>query len=264
MKVILKIQTNDKVTEFSLPVNESIIIGRSSRANCQINDDLMSSSHCRLHLKFDRLEINDMDSKNGTYLNGIRVERSEVFMGDEIKLGGSKITLFEEKMENDSIELLTFPGPFKERVSHELRVDFTGARIQNQINQSSKLQTESPSHLKEIQLRKKIKSNIKLSKQEIRSKLKMQSGMASIVDIGLFICAFILPIVFINYIIQSAGIDLPGLTVNANYIKENKSAFLIGAEALTVGLFFFFNFKAAKFTIGEKIAGIQTAYDTQS
>lgn len=262
MKVTLKIQTNDKVIEHTIPVNTSTVFGRSSKADCHVADDQMSGSHCRFHLKFDRLEITDLDSKNGTYLNGIRVERSEIFIGDEIKMGKTKITLLEEKMEHASVDLLTFPGPFKDRVNHELRVDFTGARIQNQLNHH-KSQLNSPSHMQEIQLRKKIKSNIKLSKQEIRAKHKLQSNMAGIVDVGLVICIFLLPIVILNSVIQANGIALPGLHLNGDFIKMNKSMILIAAEVLGIGFFFFFNFKVFKFTIGEKISGIQSAYEGQ-
>lgn len=262
MKVLLRLQTRDKITEHAIPLHGNVVIGRGRSADCQIDDQQMSGTHCRLNLKIDRLEINDLDSKNGTFLNGIRIESSEVFMGDEIKLGQTKITLIENKMDVETVDALTFPGPFKDRVSHELRVDFTGARIQNQLNQTES-GASGASHYKEIQVRKKIKGALKLSKQEIKAKHKLQSNMAAMVDIGIMICTFILPVVFLNYIIQSNGINLPGLTINPAVIKENKTNVLIAAEVLSIGLFFLINFRIMKFTIGEKVSGIEQTYERQ-
>ena len=166
MKVALKIVNKGSTNEHIMSLGNMIALGRSSKCDLQVDDDKMSGRHCRFTLKADRLEIADLDSKNGTYLNGIRIEQSEVFIGDEVKIGETVITLEEKNTDGEALSALTFPGPKKDRLSYELKADFTGARIQNQIankrlSVTPKVNFES-SHAKEVEVRKKIKSKIRI------------------------------------------------------------------------------------------------------
>ena len=52
---------------------EPITIGRSSDSGLVIRDDYTSTHHARLMLWSDDWVIHDLDSTNGTFLNGIRV-----------------------------------------------------------------------------------------------------------------------------------------------------------------------------------------------
>ena len=251
MQVVLKIYTSGKKLEHSIKLGSNIAVGRSSSSDLQIDDAKISSNHCRFQLKTDRLEIYDLDSKNGTYLNGIRIENSEMFVGDEVKLGETIISIEDAKMEKHVIDVLTFPGPFKDRLSYELKADFTGARIQNQLNVKRPSSSESPSHEKEITLRKKIKSNLRLSKQEIRSRNKFLSLITSFLDFALVFCAFSFPMGAVaKYIPQS----IP---------KEQRFMILLALMGACGMVFIFLNFKKSKFTIGEKVLGIQSLYQNQ-
>jgi hypothetical protein len=49
----------------------------------------------------------------------------------------------------------------------------------------------------------------------------------------------------------------------ANLEKENKMFVLVGLEMLIFITFLVFNFKASKFTIGEKLTNIQKHYHKQ-
>ena len=56
---------------FSFPIDErGITIGRSDRADLQILDATVSSMHARLRYQSGVLSIEDLNSTNGTYLNG--------------------------------------------------------------------------------------------------------------------------------------------------------------------------------------------------
>lgn len=255
MKVNLLINHNGKTTEHEMTLGQIVAIGRSSKCELQVDDQKISGRHCRFYLKSDRLEVTDLDSKNGTYLNGIRIETSEVFAGDEIKIGETVITLQDSSFDKEALDLLTFPGPFKDRMSYELKIDFTGARIQNQqankrLSVIPKVNIEA-SHAREIDLRKKVKSKVKVTKQEIRSRHKISSFMATLFDALMMFIIMSFPLLLLNKFV-------PG-----TMSKNQKMISIILLEIACVGVYFMSNFKISKFTIGEKLSGIQEKYQKQ-
>ena len=79
-----------------LPVTgESLSIGRSSESALVIRDDYTSSHHARLVLRGDSWTIEDLDSTNGTFVNGKRVTGSAVTLslGTPIKVGATTFEL---------------------------------------------------------------------------------------------------------------------------------------------------------------------------
>lgn len=248
MKVRLKFTHQSGTKEHDLKTGDIIAIGRSSKCDLQLGDERMSSQHCRINLNYDKLEVIDLDSKNGTYLNGIRVESSEVFIGDKIRVGATTITLEEESLDSDAIRVLTFPGPTRDRLTYELKADFTGARINNQSAEVNVRVNAEVSRVREVDIRKKIQSKIKLSKQEIR----LQNKFKSILSLGIdFLC---LLIILIFPIMAISRVMPPSAT---------KNNILLICEALIAALFFLLNFKIAKFSIGENLSGIKTLYHNQ-
>jgi len=79
-----------------LPITgESLSIGRSSESALVIRDDYTSSRHARLVLRGDTWTIEDLDSTNGTYVNGKRVTGAAVTLslGTPIKVGATTFEL---------------------------------------------------------------------------------------------------------------------------------------------------------------------------
>lgn len=255
MKVILKLQTNSIQSEIPIEVYKSIILGRGNLSNHIIDDALMSGTHCKIILSPSKLEIIDLESKNGTYLNGLRIEQSEIFLGDEIRVGGTKITIMSEKMDPGSVHTLTFPGASRDRQSHGLQLDFTGARMlnQGQINSSNPEAKPTTSSNKELEVRKKIKSNIKLSKHEIRIRNKNRASMASMLDVFFTIFSIAIPL----------GLTKLIILISPALIQQNRLAVMFASVVSCFSFFYFFNFKILKFTCGEKLTGIEKLYHKQ-
>ncbi|WP_224241793.1 sigma 54-interacting transcriptional regulator [Hyalangium gracile] len=73
---------------FPLPSSGMVLIGRDAEADLSLRDDSVSRRHARLVLKGGEVRITDLDSQNGTLVNGRRVEGAHPLVsGDVVKLG---------------------------------------------------------------------------------------------------------------------------------------------------------------------------------
>lgn len=73
---------------------EPLTIGRSSESGLVIRDDYTSSHHARLVLWGDQWMLQDLDSTNGTWLDGSRVTAPvPITVGASIKVGATTFEL---------------------------------------------------------------------------------------------------------------------------------------------------------------------------
>jgi hypothetical protein len=80
-------------TEIDLPA-EQLTIGRSSESGLVIRDDYTSTHHARLMLWNDEWVIQDLDSTNGTFLDGVRVTLpTPVPVGRPVTIGTTSFEL---------------------------------------------------------------------------------------------------------------------------------------------------------------------------
>ncbi len=99
----LKIVAGENIgKEYKLDEGETII-GRRSTSTIVVDNGKTSRDHAKISFKEDYYTINDLNSSNGTYLNGFAIEDEEILeAGDEIQVGGIKFRLFlEEKSPNE-------------------------------------------------------------------------------------------------------------------------------------------------------------------
>lgn len=80
-------------TERDLPPGATLTIGRSAACDIAIDDATLSRSHARLAVGPDGVTIEDLGSRNGTLVNGERVARTELQLGDRVSLGGRSFEL---------------------------------------------------------------------------------------------------------------------------------------------------------------------------
>ena len=62
-------------------------IGRATGANFVVDAALVSRVHCRLTAGATELEVVDLESTNGTYVNGQRTDRATLKEGDRLGVG---------------------------------------------------------------------------------------------------------------------------------------------------------------------------------
>jgi ABC transport system ATP-binding/permease protein len=62
-------------------------IGRAPRADFIVDAALVSRVHCQLSAGAAELEVVDLESTNGTFVNGERIERAILRTGDKLAVG---------------------------------------------------------------------------------------------------------------------------------------------------------------------------------
>ena len=62
-------------------------IGRATGADFIVDAALVSRLHCQLTAGADTLEVEDLSSTNGTYVNDQRVARAALANGDRLRVG---------------------------------------------------------------------------------------------------------------------------------------------------------------------------------
>jgi diguanylate cyclase (GGDEF)-like protein len=82
--------------------SEEITLGRAQEVDFRINDVGISRTHAMVHDYGDVVMIEDLDSANGTYVNGNRLNRPyQLEEGDKITLGSTTILKFTYQDELD-------------------------------------------------------------------------------------------------------------------------------------------------------------------
>ncbi len=68
---------------------KSLLVGSKPSNDVVLSDPLVSRRHCRIEQRQDGWWVVDAGSRNGTYLNGIRVQAARIHVGDALELGGT-------------------------------------------------------------------------------------------------------------------------------------------------------------------------------
>jgi FHA domain-containing protein len=75
----------------SYAVGAGITIGRASGSEICIEDNFASGRHARIYDREGRVYVEDMNSTNGTYVNGRRVSAQELLQADDrIRIGDTE------------------------------------------------------------------------------------------------------------------------------------------------------------------------------
>jgi pSer/pThr/pTyr-binding forkhead associated (FHA) protein len=94
MDVILKVIEGAKSGAKVAVKKSEFLIGRSQSCHLCAGSSAVSRQHCKITRSDSRVTIKDLDSRNGTYVNGEKVtEEIELATGDEITVGPLKFLI---------------------------------------------------------------------------------------------------------------------------------------------------------------------------
>jgi pSer/pThr/pTyr-binding forkhead associated (FHA) protein len=78
---------------FRVPPGAVKTLGRAPRADLVVDAALVSRLHCRLEAGEHGVEVIDLESTNGTYVNDTRVARGTLMDGDRLRVGRIELTV---------------------------------------------------------------------------------------------------------------------------------------------------------------------------
>lgn len=75
---------------------EEITIGRSSECDIQLPVNTVSGKHARIIFRNEGFVLEDLGSRNGTYVNGVKTVKCILRNNDQVTTGGVRIIFVEE------------------------------------------------------------------------------------------------------------------------------------------------------------------------
>lgn len=89
----LTIISGNSVGKAQILTSFPVTLGRSSKNDFSIPDEMLSRHHCSIDMRGDELWLTDLASANGTAVNGKIIDEVQLSLGDEIQLGDTVIKL---------------------------------------------------------------------------------------------------------------------------------------------------------------------------
>lgn len=97
-----------------IKVAGSITVGRSQTAGVYLDDKTLSREHTKFYIENGKFFVRDLESKNGTFLNGAPIKNTQPLKpGDKIKIGVATFTVIAEdgSMPAVSAPVASAPAP---------------------------------------------------------------------------------------------------------------------------------------------------------
>ena len=91
-------------SHFELPTDGAMVIGRSSKCDIALDDHQASRRHCQIRCKDGQFVLTDLDSKNGTVVNGEKVKTVVLEDGDVISVGATQFR-YESPDQSDELSM---------------------------------------------------------------------------------------------------------------------------------------------------------------
>jgi pSer/pThr/pTyr-binding forkhead associated (FHA) protein len=269
MKVVLKIKSPGKEIFFEAGT-VAVTIGRGDKAKIQVKDENCSRVHCKFYIADGKLWVEDMASKNGTFINGIQKTKCQLFLNDKVLIGDTEILVTDEKNSTKIKSKLKFLGNDEDRQRAKLEIEDTEAITQVRVNPLQALKSGNMEAIKASKLQLDSNPLFKDSRTpvpEFRSGRRppplpketppWKRNLASLIDLSIFLIAVGLP-PYVAWFGKSSRARIS----NLGSPLEMKQALIVGGLSLFMaGLVFYLNNKGSGGSIGERFLGVRPKKD---
>jgi len=89
----LTLQRADGTTVSASLAGGPVLVGRGAAAPIRILDEFISRAHCEVVIQEARVVLRDLNSHNGTLVNGQRVQEAALASGDRLQLGLTQLSV---------------------------------------------------------------------------------------------------------------------------------------------------------------------------
>ena len=96
-EAVLVVKSGSSVGQRFPLINREITLGRDPQSDIFLGDITVSRKHAKVAVDESTVEVKDVGSLNGTYVNGKRVEAQILKHGDELQIGKFKLIFLEGK-----------------------------------------------------------------------------------------------------------------------------------------------------------------------
>ena len=138
---LIRFRKNGQQKAFALP-SAVTVIGRRRNCDLRIPVSSVSKKHCQINCDDGALKIRDLGSKNGTLLNGVRINEAVIQPGDWVQIGPIGFVFqIDGKPETDNapaIKQPEKPKPKKEKVKEKAE-----AKAKKQAEAKAKEKTDA-------------------------------------------------------------------------------------------------------------------------
>ncbi len=173
------IQGPSKGKAFELPAHEPQLIGRSSEA-LPIDDHAISRRHAELTPDDGAWYIRDLQSQNGTYVNGTRIlERTRLRVGDQIRTGQT-VFVFGQRGAG-SADLVRIVGKSRVDASIERTLPSAGLSLTRSANDDSMILAEPEPRLAAIDHLRVIYELTAMLSERVLARQELLEGVMDLV-----------------------------------------------------------------------------------
>jgi hypothetical protein len=257
MKVILKAKAPGKDILFEVG-NMHVTLGRGDGVHVQVPDSNCSRWHCKFYVDAGKFWIEDMASKNGTIVNGIRIQKSLLYIQDNIKVGDTEITIPAEKNTPEVVKHLHFSGDAGARQAKSLRLEDTSEFKHARLNPLTAMQNFKPDNKQKGKIELEASPLFKNSmpnpkRRETPTKNIPPPGwliqLSRVVDFGGVLAAFLLPFIASQTVKQAQSFG--GL--DAGFVGLKRFTVVAGLALFCSFVFWIINTKNSGGSLGERL-----------
>lgn len=245
----------------TFPLREKpIIIGRSSKSHIVISDEVASSQHLMIFLEGNCVYIEDLKSKNGILLNGIRVYKQRIYIDDKVKFGDTVLYFETKKMDEAALNLLKSNSNSRLDGSLTLELE-THKEKTKRIKHGSSIKKGSKDN-KDFVKNSKLYAGVSDNKDSLEGKsfnkheLIIREYLATFIDSALGIFFFAIPFIILKFFFPEKYSIMIKPDLGIKTLTEGDTLYLsIGAFILSI-IFFKWNRRRKNGSIAEKLLGL--------
>jgi hypothetical protein len=249
MKVVLSARTPRGEIFFEVgPMR--VTLGRTTKSLIKLPDSQCSAVHCRFWTEDGSIWVEDMESRNGTYINGVRMTRSQVFTGDKVGTGESIVTISSEHTPSDVYQKLAFHGRPEDRTSVGILLSTETPALRPPASAVARQKG------RRLTTQTVIRVGSQADPQAEKWNESWRHWVAITVDITLITSAFVLPFAAMFWLDGFFEASLDPIDVKADLISSPRLASTSLLSLLLGVLVWSINTQNRVGTVGERLTGL--------